>query len=72
MICWTLMPRMLPNNALSNAGPLEPNFANSATPRANDAVVMTPMAASAPTRLLRLTALMANAEAIPHRPAPIA
>ena len=69
MIWPTLMPRMLPNRALSNEGPLVPNLANSATPRAKDAMVMTPIAASAPTRLFLTTTVIASAEAMPHSPA---
>ncbi len=69
-ICAFVIPRMLPKSALSNAGPEEPNLLNRATPRANDAVVTTPMAASAPKRLRRATAVMAMAEAMPHSPAP--
>ena len=71
-ICPVLMPRMLPNRAFSNAGPLVPNLANSATPSANDAIVMTPIAASAPTRLFFTTTVIARAEPMPHRPAPSA
>ena len=63
---------MLPKSALSNDGPLVPNLANRATPRANDAIVITPMAASAPTRLRLVTAVIASADAIPHSPAPMA
>ena len=61
---------MLPNSSGSNAGPLLPKRVSSATPSANDAVVTTPIAASAPIRRLRVTALMARAEASPHTPAP--
>ena len=61
---------MLPNSRLSNAGPLLPNFVSSATPSANDAVVTTPIAASAPMRCRRVTALIASADARPQRPAP--
>ncbi len=61
---------MLPNSRASNAGPLVPNRVSRATPSANDAVVTTPIAASAPIRRLRVTALMASAEARPHSPAP--
>ena len=64
------MPRMLPKRAFSKAGPLVPNFAKSATPSANEAVVITPIAASAPSLLRRETEVMAMAEAMPHRPAP--
>ena len=61
---------MLPKSRLSNAGPLLPKRVSSATPSAKDAVVTTPMAASAPMRFVRATALMARAEASPHSPAP--
>lgn len=70
MIWLLVMPRMLPKSAWSNAGPLVPNLLKSATPRANDAVVTTPMAASAPMRLRRATVVMAMADAMPHSPAP--
>ena len=39
---------MLPNSAASKLRPLVPNSANSASPSANEAVVMTPIAASEP------------------------
>ena len=39
---------MLPNSAASKLRPTPPNSANRASPSANDAVVMTPIAASAP------------------------
>ena len=63
-------PRMLPNSAASKLGPLLPKTVSRATPSANDAVVMTPMAASAPIRRRRVTLLMASADASPHTPAP--
>ena len=44
------MPKIEPNSAWSKLGPLAPNFDSSATPSANEAVVMTPIAASAPIR----------------------
>ena len=59
-------PMMLPNSSASKDGPVVPNRVSSATPSANDAVVMTPIAASAPIRRLRATALMASAEASPQ------
>jgi hypothetical protein len=61
---------MLPNSAASKLGPLLPNLVSRATPRANDAVVMTPMAASAPILRRRVTDVMANADARPQTPAP--
>ena len=61
---------MDPKSAFSKDGPLDPNRANRATPKANDAVVITPIAASAPSRLRLDTALIARADAIPHNPAP--
>ncbi len=61
---------MLPNSSASNDGPLLPNLVSSATPSAKDAVVTTPIAASAPMRGVRATALMASAEASPQAPAP--
>jgi hypothetical protein len=39
-------------------------------PKAKDAVVMTPIAASEPITRRRVTRPMARADAIPHRPAP--
>jgi len=71
-ICTGVMPRIEPKSALSKDGPLVPNFANRATPSAKDAIVITPMAASAPTRLRLVTAVIASADAIPQRPAPMA
>ena len=62
---------MLPNSAASKLGPLLPNTVSSTTPSANDAVVITPMAASAPIRRLRVTRLMDNADASPQTPAPM-
>ena len=52
---------MDPKSAASKLGPRLPNFARSATPRANEAVVTTPIAASEPIRCLRATLLMATA-----------
>ena len=63
-------PLMLPNSSASKAGPLLPKRVSSATPSAKDAVVTTPIAASAPMRRLRATALMASADASPQSPAP--
>ena len=63
-------PLMLPNSSASNAGPLVPKRVSSATPRANDEVVTTPIAASAPIRRLRATALMSSADPRPQAPAP--
>jgi hypothetical protein len=60
---------MLPNSSASKDGPLLPKRVSSATPSAKDAVVTTPIAASAPMRRLRATALMASADASPHSPA---
>jgi hypothetical protein len=42
-----------------------------ARPRANEAVVMTPMAASEPMARRRVTAVTPSAEARPQRPAPM-
>ena len=64
------MPRIEPNSAASKLGPLLPNRARSATPRAKEAVVTTPIAASEPIRCLRATLLMASAEPTPQTPAP--
>ena len=61
---------MLPNSAASKLRPLVPNSANSASPSANDAVVMTPIAASEPMMRRRVTALIMSADTTPHRPAP--
>ncbi len=61
---------MLPNSAASKLRPLVPNSANSARPSANDAVVMTPIAASEPMIRRRVTALIMSAETTPHTPAP--
>ena len=65
-----LTPRMLPKSAASKLRPLRPKSANSASPSAKEAVVMTPMAASAPIRRPRVTALIISAEATPQMPAP--
>ena len=63
-------PRMLPNRAASKLGPRRPNTANRARPSANDAVVITPIAASAPIARRRVTPLISSADARPHTPAP--
>ena len=64
------MPRIEPKRAASKLGPRLPNFARRATPRAKDAVVTTPIAASEPIRCLRATLLIASAEPTPQTPAP--
>ncbi len=61
---------MLPNSAASKLAPREPKIEIRAMPRAKDAVVMTPIAASAPMRRLREIRLIASAEPSPHTPAP--
>ena len=61
---------MLPNSAASKLGPRLPKTVSSATPSAKEAVVMTPIAASAPMRWARATRLIASAEAKPQMPAP--
>jgi hypothetical protein len=61
---------MLPNSAASKLAPLLPNFVSRATPSAKEAVVMTPIAASAPILRRRVTDVMARAEASPQTPAP--
>ena len=63
-------PRMLPNRAASKLRPFVPKSANNASPSANDAVVMTPIAASDPITRRRVTPLIMSADATPHTPAP--
>ena len=65
-----LTPRMLPKRAASKFAPRRPKSANSASPRANEAVVMTPMAASDLITRLRVTPPIISAEATPQTPAP--
>jgi hypothetical protein len=61
---------MLPKSAASKFWPRRPNRAKRANPSANDAVVITPMAASAPITRRRVTPLIISAEATPQAPAP--
>jgi hypothetical protein len=63
-------PRMLPNNAASKFRVKLRVLLISATPIAKLAVVMIPIAASAPIRRRRAAALMRSAEKNPHSPAP--
>ena len=63
-------PRMLPNRAASKLRPRRPKMANRARPRAKEAVVITPMAASAPMTRRRVTRLIMRPDATPHTPAP--
>ena len=63
-------PSTLPNSTASGFCPGAPNSWINARPRANEAVVITPMAASDPIDRRRVTRLISSAEARPHNPAP--
>ena len=61
---------MLPNSAASKLPPSPSKNANSAKPSANEAVVITPIAASEPITRRRVTPLIMSADATPQAPAP--
>ncbi|CAB4323657.1 unannotated protein [freshwater metagenome] len=63
-------PRMDPNRTASIDRFACPKTFESARPSANDAVVITPMAASAPIFPRRATRPIMSAERRPHIPAP--
>ena len=64
-----MTPRMLPNSAASKLRVKLRVLLMSATPTAKLAVVTMPIAASAPIRRRRATALMSSAAANPQSPA---
>ena len=63
-------PRTEPNRTASMLFLAWPYLFSKASPRANDAVVTTPMAASAPIRRRRAMRPMMTPEAMPQMPAP--
>ena len=63
-------PRIEPNNTASIERFAWPNRFDNARPIANEAVVMTPMAASEPILPRRATRPIMSADSKPHSPAP--